>query len=200
MTQWAENMVLLLVSVDEVQKLLARLVPRSHAAEHAACSGGSARLLNAAHDHAKMARFDDDGDALWLEHLREGERDLLGEALLDLETTSKHFGNAGEFGKADDAAVGNVANVHLRVAVVSHVSSSTKTGRFYLASERHQMVLAQGKDLNVSHNDQLVMVLVEDGAVDNVPQVLLVALCEEEQRLCVPLRRVQQSLAVGVFA
>jgi len=64
-----ENMVLLLVSVDEVQKLLARLVSRSHAAEHAACSGGSASLLNAAHDHAKMARFDDDGDALWLEHL-----------------------------------------------------------------------------------------------------------------------------------
>jgi hypothetical protein len=61
------------------------------------------------------------------------------------------------------------------------------------------MVLAKREYLNVSHNDKLVMVLVEDSAVDNVAQVLFVALGEEEQRLCIALWSIQQSLAIWIF-
>jgi hypothetical protein len=61
-----------------------------------------------------MARFDDDSDTLWLEHLREGERDLLCKALLYLEAACEHFRDAGELGEANDAAVRNVADVHLK--------------------------------------------------------------------------------------
>ena len=60
-----------------------------------------------------MARFNDDGDTLWFEHLGEGERDLLSEALLHLKATGEHFGDTGELGEANDAAVGNVADVYL---------------------------------------------------------------------------------------
>jgi hypothetical protein len=60
-----------------------------------------------------MAGLDDDGNALGLEHLGEGEGDLLGETLLYLEATGEHFGNASELGEADDAAVRDVSDVHL---------------------------------------------------------------------------------------
>lgn len=69
--------------------------------------------MHAAHDHAQMAGLDNDGDALGLQHLGEGEGDLLGQAFLDLQAAREHFGDAGELGEADDAAVGDVADVHL---------------------------------------------------------------------------------------
>ena len=61
-------------------------------------------------------------------------------------------------------------------------------------------MLAKREDLNVPHNDELVVVFVEDCAVDNVAQVLLVALGEEEQRLRISVWCVEETLAVGVFA
>lgn len=128
-----------------------------------------------------MARFDYNCDTLWLKHLREGESDLLGEALLYLETASKHFGDTSELGQTDYATVRDVADMHL-------------------AHKGNQMVLAKGEDLDVPHDDELVMVLVEDSTVDDVAQVLFVTLCEEEQRFRVALWCVEQPLTVGVFA
>ena len=62
------------------------------------------------------------------------------------------------------------------------------------------MVLAEGEDLDISHNDELIVVLVEDSTVDDVAQVLFIALGEEEQGLSIALGCVQQSLAVWIFA
>ena len=62
------------------------------------------------------------------------------------------------------------------------------------------MVLAQRENFNVLDDDQLVMILVEDGAVDNLAQVLLISLCEKQQRLCVAIRCVQQPLPVWVLS
>lgn len=77
--------------------------------------------MYAAHHHAEMAGFDDDGDALGLQHFGEGESDLFGQAFLDLEAAREHFGDAGELGEADDAAVGDVADVHLGWLVITHI-------------------------------------------------------------------------------
>lgn len=70
----------------------------------------------------------------------------------------------------------------------------------YLASKGDQMVLAQGEDLNVLYNHELVVILVEYSAINNVAQILFVALCEEQQRFRVPVWRRQQALAVGILA
>lgn len=102
-------------SIDEIQELLPCSSRRSHASEHTACGGSCARLLDAAHHHAKMTGLDYDGDTLGLQDFGEGQGDLLGQALLHLKTTGEHFGNAGQFREANDSAVGNVANVHLWV-------------------------------------------------------------------------------------
>jgi hypothetical protein len=145
-----------------------------------------------------MAALDDDSNALWLKHLREGKRDLLSEALLYLEAAGEHFGDAGEFGEADDAAVGDVADVHLDGWFSNRLDQTRRWT--YLAHERDQMVLAQGEDLNVLHYNHLVVVLVEDSAINDVSQILLVALGEEQQGLRIALRCVQQPLTVRVLA
>lgn len=41
---------------------------------------------------------------------------------------------------------------------------------------------------------------MEHGTVHNLPQILLVALCEEEQGFCVAVGGVEQALAVGILA
>lgn len=69
---------------NEIEKLVPRLGTRTHASQHAARHRRRTRLLHAAHDHAQVARFHDDGDALRLQHLRDGQGDLFREPLLDL--------------------------------------------------------------------------------------------------------------------
>jgi hypothetical protein len=48
----------------------------------------------------------------------------------------------------------------------------------YLSSERNHVVLAKREDINILDNHQLIMVLVEDGAIHQVPHILLVTLGE----------------------
>lgn len=61
------------------------------------------------------------------------------------------------------------------------------------------MVLAQREDLNVLDYDKFIMVLVENGTIHNITKVLLISLCEEQQRFRVAFRCVQQTLSIGVF-
>lgn len=62
------------------------------------------------------------------------------------------------------------------------------------------MVLAHAKDLNVLDNDHLVVAFLEDGIVDNVLDILLVAAGQEEHGLGIASRGVEDAGAVGVFA
>lgn len=41
------------------------------------------------------------------------------------------------------------------------------------------MMLAETEDLDVLHNNQLVVTLMEDSTIHNVSNVLLVSLCEK---------------------
>jgi hypothetical protein len=70
----------------------------------------------------------------------------------------------------------------------------------YLSREWHEVVFAQREDLDVLDNDKLVVVLVEDGAVHNLAQVLLVTLGEEEEGFRIAVGRVAEALAVGILA
>lgn len=66
-----------------------------------------------------MARLHHHRNPLWLQHLGKRQRNLLRQPLLHLEPAGKHFGNARQLRQADDAAVGNVTNVHLMPTVQS---------------------------------------------------------------------------------
>jgi len=79
-----------------------------------------------------------DSHTLWSENFTKGKCDLLSETFLDLETASKHFRNAGEFGETEDLAVGDIPNVHL-------------------SEERHKVVLAERVDFDVADDDYVVV-------------------------------------------
>ena len=67
-------------------------------------------FAHAAHRCAQVRRLDDDAHAERLQPLHEQVRDLLGEALLDLEAAGVHVDDARDLGQADDAAVGDVGD------------------------------------------------------------------------------------------
>lgn len=53
--------------------------------------------------------------------------------------------------------------------------------------------------LDILDNNQFVMVLVKDSAIDQVAHVLLVTLGEIEHRLCVPFRRLPQPFSLRIL-
>lgn len=128
-----------------------------------------------------MAALHNDRDTLGLEDLHDRIRHLLRQALLDLQSARKQLRNARQLANANHCVAGNVANVHL-------------------ARERNQVVLAHGEDLDVLDDNHLVVALLENGPVDNVAHVFLVALGQEEHRLGVPLGSGEETFAVRVFA
>ena len=79
------------LQLQETEELGAGLLLALEAAENTAGDGGGGGLLDAAHDHAQVARLHDDGDALGLEHLHNGIGNLAGQPLLYLQPPREHF-------------------------------------------------------------------------------------------------------------
>ena len=61
------------------------------------------------------------------------------------------------------------------------------------------MVFTQRIHLDILDNNQLIMVLVEDRAIDQVPHVLLITLGEIEHRLCVPGRSLPKPFSLRIL-
>jgi len=61
------------------------------------------------------------------------------------------------------------------------------------------MVFAQAKDIDVLDNNQLIMVLMEDSSIHNIPQILFVSFCEKHHGLGIPLRRIAQSFTIWIL-
>lgn len=62
------------------------------------------------------------------------------------------------------------------------------------------MVLAHREDIDVLDNNQLIVVLVEDSVVDQVPNILFVALSEIEHGLGISHGGLAKSLSFRVLA
>jgi len=108
--------------------------------------------------------------------------------------TSRRYGRAWRDPERDHSGCSQCASGKCQWIVESDERANS-----HLSGKRHQVVLAETEDLNVLYNDQLVVVLVKDGAVDYVPEILFVAFCEEHHCFCVSLRSAMQTLSVGVF-
>src|SRR5690348_10199558 len=72
-------------------------------------------------------------------------------------------------------------------------------GLSYLASKGHHVVLTQRKNVNVLHSDQLIVVLVEHCAIDQVPHILLITLGEVEHGLGISLWSLAETLALWIL-
>src|SRR5712691_9721414 len=116
-------------------------------------------LFDAAHHHAKMFRFYHHRDTRRLQARHERLGDLSGEIFLNLQTPRINIDNPRHFGEANDFSVWNVSDVRA-------------------PDEWQQMVLAQRVKLNVFDQDDFARVGIEDRIVDNVIEVLPIALSE----------------------
>lgn len=134
---------------DQIKELLPRLLSITEDAQHAARDRGAADFLDSSHHHAHMLALYDDGYASRSNCFVQCQSHLLGKALLHLQTTCECLCDAGQLGQADDQTIGNVTDMNL-------------------ALEWDHVVFTQGGDLNIAHNDHLIVLFVKDGVGDDV--------------------------------
>src|ERR1019366_2807920 len=161
-------------------ELLARLL-RAESAEHGRRYGGRMLLLDPTHHHAEMADLDDHADAQRLNRLLNRLGNLHGQTLLHLQTTGKYFHQSRDLAQTDHFALGNI-------------------GHMDLAEEWQHVVLTQAEHFDVLHDHHLVVVHAEQRRLQHLFRVFAVALGKVLQGVGEALRRLQQSLAVRLFA
>ena len=145
-------------------------------------SGGDGiLLLHPAHLHAHVACLDNHHDAERIERLLDALLDLQGHALLHLEAVGEDVHHAGNLAQPRDVAVGDVGDVRFAV-------------------EGQHMVLAEGEEIDVLHDDHLVVVFAEFGGEQHFVGVHGIAGGEGQHRLGNAFGGLQQALARGVFA
>src|SRR5882757_9143128 len=161
-------------------RLLRRVV-----AEHAGEAAGEGRrtvLGNAAYRHAGMLGLDHDRNATRLEDLVDRGRDLRGQMLLGLQAAGKDVGEACQLGEPDHPF-------------------DRRIGDMRLAIERHHVVLALRRELDVADQHEIVVAGgLAEGAVEHLGRAQMIALIKFVEGLHHASRRVQQSLATGVLA
>src|SRR5215831_13744763 len=114
--------------------------------EHRTGDGRRVLFLHTTHHHAKVARFDDDSDALRLDHFLNRLGDLRRKAFLDLQAPREQFYETWDFAQSDHPSVGNVGYVHF-------------------AKKRKHMVLTQAEHLDVFHDHHLVVTDSKQGSL-----------------------------------
>jgi len=69
----------------------------------------------------------------------------------------------------------------------------------HLAHERYEVVFAEGEDFDVANDNELVVVFVKDGTVDQVTDVFFIAFGEVHESFGVAKGCFGQTLTVGIF-
>jgi len=62
------------------------------------------------------------------------------------------------------------------------------------------MMLAKTENFNVLYDDELIVIFVEDSAINNVPQVLLVALGKVHHSFCITFGSTVKTLPLGILS
>ena len=129
-----------------------------------------------------MLRLDDDADARRLQNVLDRFGDFGGELFLNLQAAREAVHDARELRNADDAIVRQIADMRA-------------------AGHRQHVMLAEADDANVLEHDEFVIAadLVE-GALEIVARIDVIA----GEKLAIgarhTLRRVDQTLAIGIVA
>src|SRR6202158_6422479 len=132
---------------NQGQELVASLLVVAETAEHGAGDGLAVLFFDTAHLHAQMARLDDDADTFGTDLALNGLCNLAGHALLNLEAARKHVHQAGDLAEPEHALVRQVSDVGF-------------------AEEREEVMFAKAEELDVFHDDHLVVGDAEGSAVE----------------------------------
>src|SRR5262249_19277559 len=124
--------------------------------------------------------FDDDSDALRLDHFLNRLGDLRRKAFLDLQAPREQFYETWDFAQSDHPSVGNVGYVHF-------------------AKKRKHMVLTQAEHLDVFHDHHLVVTDSKQGSLEQRFRIFFIALGEELHGLLDTRRRIDQPFTSRIF-
>src|SRR5581483_10357608 len=95
----------------EREEFVACLLVVAERSKHGAGDGLAELLFHAAHLHAKMARLDNDPDALRREVFFDGVRDLARHAFLSLKPPREHFQEARDFAEPQNFLVRQIVDM-----------------------------------------------------------------------------------------
>src|SRR5690606_13549118 len=167
---------------DDVHELGACARIGAEVAEQLARDHRDALLADAPRRHALVDAFDDDADALRLQHVLNAMRDLRRHRLLDLKPAGEGFDDAGELADADDLSVRKIADVHL-------------------AGDRRHVMLAVRLEADVAQHDHLVVAVdLVERAAQELDRVVFVAAEPVLVGADDARRRAPQSFAARVVA
>src|ERR1700682_6157023 len=99
-------------TLDQAHELGPRLGIGLEDAQHAAGEDAAVLLFDAAHLHAEVIGLDDDADAHGFQVFLQALGDLPGHTLLHLEAPAVQLDQARQLAEADQAARGDVADMH----------------------------------------------------------------------------------------
>src|SRR2546426_11276682 len=111
-----------------------------------------------------MAGLNDDGDALWVQFLLQGLGDLHRQAFLYLQAPAEHLHKPWDLAESHHTVVGDIGDVALPL-------------------EGQEAVFAETEEIDVADDDHLVVLDRVESTVDNLFNILLIALCEEPERV-----------------
>ena len=138
-------------------------------------------LLNSAHHHAQMSRFDHNAHALRSDRPLNRISDLRCESLLHLQSTRKDVHQARNFAESNHFSIRDICDVDLAVVW-------------------EEVVLAQNKHLIVLEDHHFVVGYVEHSAQQNLLRVLLVAFGQILHRSFHTFGSVPESITLWVLA
>ncbi len=128
-----------------------------------------------------MLGLDHHRNALGIGDLLNSLGDLASQVFLNLQTTGEHVDDARDLGQTDYLAGRDVGNMGL-------------------ADERQHMVLAQRVQLDVLDDHHLVVVGVEQCAVDDLVQRLVIAVAEKLHGLGGALRCALEAITLRLLS
>ena len=128
-----------------------------------------------------MRRLDHDPDTKRVQNGRHSFCNLIGEPLLDLQSTAEDLDQPRDLAEAD----------HLITGQIGHVT---------FPEEGQQMMLAQAVEVDVLDDHHLAVVDGEQRVVDHGVDVRIISARQKLERLGDPVRRAQQALTGRVFA
>src|SRR5579862_735077 len=169
------------VGSHQSQELGARLIAITKNTQHRRSHRNGILFFDAPHNHAEVARFDHHTHALGLDFFHDGFGNLSGQTFLNLKAARKGVDEPGNFTETDDSVGG----------YVSHVATPEK---------RQQMMLAHAEYFDVLYDHHFVVGDVEQGSIQDLIHILLIATGQIPQGLGHALWSFQQSLASWVLA
>jgi hypothetical protein len=168
-------------SADQLQKLLPRLRLTAEGAQHRAADRDGVLLFDPPHHHAKMPRFDDHAHSMSIELRFQGFSDLDSESLLDLQPARKDVHDAWNLAEPH----------HFLIRQVPDMDSAIKW---------QEMMFTHAEKVDVFHDHHLIVLDREEGTVQEMIDVAMIALGHEGEGLGDPLRSLEQPVPARLFA